>query len=88
MLAPAGTVTVKNGCLVAAIDGVDHMAILPPQARLIGPPNAPTAIRLSRRSIPFGERVPLPAGGAEFSPSDLQSPIPAKRPRKSTVFAG
>ncbi|HEU0135477.1 MAG TPA: hypothetical protein VFR28_11700 [Allosphingosinicella sp.] len=88
LLAPTGTVHVKNGCLVATIDGIDHTAVLPPQARLIGPANAPTAVKLSRRSVPIGESISLPAGGAEFSASDLQSPIPDNCPARSVVFAG
>ena len=88
LLAPTGTISVKDSCLVATIDGVDHTAVLPPQARLVGPPDVPTAIKLSRRSVPLGRQISLPAGGAEFSPADLRSLIPANCPPRSIVFAG
>ncbi len=88
LLAPTGTVSVKNGCLVATIDDVDYTAVLPPQARLVGPSDVPTAIKLSRRSVLLGRPMSLPAGGVEFSPADLRAAIPANCPEKSIVFAG
>lgn len=88
LVAPTGTVSVKNGCLIVTVDGTDMTAVLPPQARLVGPPSKPTAIKLSRQTISLGSKRSLPAGGADVSSSDLQSPIPNYCPREVLVFAG
>ena len=88
LVAPTGTVSVKYGCLIATVDGVDKTAVLPPQARLVGPSSNPTAIKLSRQTVPLGSERALPAGGADVLSSDLQLPIPSYCPRALLVFAG
>jgi hypothetical protein len=87
-----GTVSVKGGCLIATVGGVDRTVVLPPYARLIGPTSNPTGIRMLSETVPVGIKQLLPALRALYllpsQLSELKEPIPDHCPKAVEIFAG